>query len=176
VTDADAGPLVALGELGRPHGLRGEVRVTPLTDDPARLAGLRECIVWDVARDARERRRVRSARRHGEAVVVALEGVDTPEAAGALVGRLLALPRAEARPLPPGQFYPWQLTGCEVRSEAGEALGVVTRIEASGAQDLWVVEHAGREHLVPAVPEIVQEVDLAARRVTIRPPAGLLEL
>jgi 16S rRNA processing protein RimM len=52
----------------------------------------------------------------------------------------------------------------------------MTRIERGQYQDLWVVSAGGREHLVPAVPEIVLDVDLAARRVVIRPPDGLLEL
>jgi 16S rRNA processing protein RimM len=55
-------------------------------------------------------------------------------------------------------------------------IGELTGIEPSPAQDLWVVRGAGREHLIPAVPEIVQEVDLDAKRVVIRPPEGLLDL
>jgi 16S rRNA processing protein RimM len=58
----------------------------------------------------------------------------------------------------------------------GTPVGEVTGIEPSPAHDLWVVRGTEREHLIPAVPEIVQEVDLDARRVVIRPPEGLLEL
>jgi 16S rRNA processing protein RimM len=63
-----------------------------------------------------------------------------------------------------------------VLTEEGREVGRVTRIERAGAQDLWVVRADGREHLIPAVPEIVTDVDLAARRVVIRPPEGLLDL
>jgi 16S rRNA processing protein RimM len=168
--------LVAIGEIGRPHGLRGEVRVTPLTDRPERFETLRECVLWDEARDRRQPCRITAARVQGGALVVAVAGYDSPEAAGALTGWLLAVPEADALPPPAGHFYPWQLVGCRVLTEDGRDLGRVLRIEGSPAQDLWVVGDESREHLVPAVAEIVREVDLGGRRVVIRPPKGLLEL
>jgi 16S rRNA processing protein RimM len=165
-----------IGEIVRPHGLHGEVRVVPLTDDPARFEGLSACVLWDASRDERETRRIAGTRRQGEAVLVALEGTASAEDAGALVGRFLAVPESEALPPGPGRFYPWQLEGCRVETEDGREVGRVTRVEASPAQDLWVVDTGGREALIPAVAEIVRDVDLAARRVVIRPPEGLLEL
>jgi len=170
------GRLVAIGEIGRPHGLAGEVRVTPLTDRPERFETLRECVLWDIVEDRREPCRVRAARRQGAAVVVAIAGCETPEAAAALTGRLLAVPEAEALPPPEGHFYPWQLEGCRVLTEDGREIGRVLRVEAAPAQDLWVIGDGTREHLVPAVPEIVRDVDLSGWRVVIRPPDGLLEL
>jgi 16S rRNA processing protein RimM len=168
--------LVVIGEITRPHGLHGEMRVTPLTDHPERFEAVTDCVLWDQARDTREPCRITGARRQGTAVLLSLAGCQTVEAAGALVGRLLALPEAEALPLPPGQFYPWQLEGCRVLTDDGREVGRVTRIEQSAAQDLWVVSDGTRECLIPAVAEIVLEVDVAAGRVVIRPPAGLLEL
>lgn len=168
--------LVVIGEIARPHGLRGEIRVTPLTDHPERFEGVTDCVLWDQARDTRERCRVTRARRQGVAVLLSLAGYDTVEAVSALVGRLVALPEAEALPLPPGQFYPWQLEGCRVLTDDGREVGRVTRVEQGAAQDLWVVSDGARERLIPAVAEIVLEVDVAAGRVVIRPPAGLLEL
>jgi 16S rRNA processing protein RimM len=168
--------LVVIGEIVRPHGLRGELRVTPRTDDVDRFARVRDCVLWDATRDERETRRISAARSHGTSVLVTLSGCESPEDARALVGRLLAVPEAEALPLPPGQFYPGQLEGCQVVTEDGRAIGRVAGIEASAAQELWVVRDGAREHLIPAVPDIVLDLDLAARRVVIRPPEGLLEL
>jgi 16S rRNA processing protein RimM len=166
-----------IGEIGRPHGLRGDVRVVPLTDDPARFESLATCVVWQEARDEREIRRITGARWQGDLVILSLEGCDSVEMAAALAGRLVAVPESEARPLPPGQFYPWQIEGCRVVTEEGREVGVVTRIDANPGHDLWVVRgDGGREHLIPAVPAIVRDVDLAARRVVIDPPDGLLEL
>lgn len=176
MTDDGGGRLVVIGEIARAHGLRGEVRVRPLTDHPERFERVRECVLWDAARDRREPRRITTARRQGAAVVVALADCDSLEAARDLVGRLVAVPKAEALPLPPGRFYPWQLEGCRVLTEDGTEIGRVSGVEASSLQDLWVVAGRERDHLIPAVPEIVREVDLAGRRVVIRPPEGLLDL
>lgn len=148
----------------------------PLTDHPERFERLTECVLWDEPRDRREPRRITRARLQSGAVLVSLAGCETVEAASALVGRYVALPESEALPLPPGRFYPWQLVGCRVVTEGGTEVGTVTGIEQSPVQDCWVVSAGAREHLVPAVPEIVLDVDLAAGRVVIRPPDGLLEL
>jgi len=168
--------LVAIGEITKPYGLRGEVRVMPLTDDPERFHRLVECVLWDASRNERETWRVTTARRHGEAMVLGFEGCATPNDAAALTGRLVALPRTEALPPPEGRFYPWQLEGCVVVTDEGREVGRVTGIDHAPAQDLWIVADGSHERLIPAVPEIVCEVDLARRRVVIRPPEGLLEL
>jgi 16S rRNA processing protein RimM len=170
------GRLVVIGEIARPHGLAGEVRVTPLTDDPERFEHVTECVLWDAARDRRETRRITAARRHGAAVLVSLAGCESADEARALTGWLLALPEDAALPPGPGRFYPWQLEGCRVLTADGRLVGEVARVEQSPAQELWVVRDGEREHLIPAVADIVSEVDLAARRVVIRPPEGLLEL
>ena len=167
---------MAIGEIARVHGLRGEVRVTPLTDHPERFESVRECVLWDATRDERETRRITTARRHGDTLLVTFAGCESPEDARSLVGRLIALPRAQALPPPAGSFYPWQLEGARVTTEDGRLVGHVKGIEHAGAQDLWVVAGAGREHLIPAVADIVLDVDVAAGRVVIRPPDGLLDL
>jgi len=153
------------------------VRVTVLTDDRERFHRLAECVLWDASRNERETRRIATARHHGEVVVLRFEGCEDADAAAALAGRFVAVPKADALPPPEGRFYPWQLEGCRVVTEDGREVGRVTGIEQAPAQDLWVVESdGGVERLIPAVPEIVTEVDLAARRVVIRPPEGLLDL
>jgi 16S rRNA processing protein RimM len=151
--------------------------VSPLTDDPKRFHRLAECVLWDASRNTQEICRIAAARRHGDAFVIRLEGCDTVEAAAALAGRFLAVPKAEVLPPPEGRFYPWQLDGCVVVMADGRAIGRVTGIEHGPTQDVWVVtDGTGTERLIPAVPEIVVEVDVAARRVVITPPEGLLEL
>ncbi len=165
-----------IGEIVRAHGLHGEVRVEPLTDDPTRFARVTACVLWDAARDQREPRRITRARTTGASVLVTLAGCETPEAAQALAGRLIAIPEGEALAPRAGTFYPWQLEGASVVTEDGREVGHMTGIERGAAQDLWIVRDGAREHLIPAVAEIVVDVDVAGRRVVIRPPDGLLEL
>lgn len=85
-------------------------------------------------------------------------------------------PREEAVPLAPGTFYVSQLRGARVVTEEGIEVGEFAGLEDSPGHDLWVVRAGSREHLIPAVSEIVRRVDVEARRITIRPPVGLLEL
>lgn len=169
--------LVAVGEVLRPWGLRGEVRVKPLTDRPTeRFEGLRECVLWEPKLDRREPCRIASCRFEGEAVLVRMDGVTSPEDAKRLTGRLLAVAIEDVLPAPEGHFYPWEMAGAAVETRDGRRVGEFVRVEGSEAQPLWVVAAGGREHLVPAVPEIVVDVNIAERRIVIDPPEGLLEL
>jgi 16S rRNA processing protein RimM len=172
---ADA-PLVTIGEVLRPYGLHGEVKVRPLTDRPReRFDRLDRCVLWEPERDRREDCRIASCRFDGVTVFIRVEGVDSPEAARRFQGRLLAVPRDEVLPLGEGQFYPWQLEGAVVETRDGRPVGRFVRVE-SGAQDLWVVQDGERQRLIPAVASIVVEVSVADRRIVIDPPEGLLEL
>src|SRR5512138_770340 len=146
-------PLVAVGEVLRPFGLRGELKVRPLTDRPReRFERLDRCVLWEPRANQREDCRIASCRFEGETVFVRMDGVDSPEAARRFQGRLLAVGRDEVLPLPEGQFYPWQMEGGVVDDE----------------------EH--RQCLIPALPAIVVEVSVSNRRIVIDPPEGLLEL
>jgi len=78
--------------------------------------------------------------------------------------------------LPPGQFYIADLEGCRVVTEEGSEVGIFLRVEPGSTQDLWVVQAGDREHLIPAVVDIVVRVDPARRTIVIRPPQGLLDL
>jgi 16S rRNA processing protein RimM len=174
VTGSD---LVAVGRILRPQGRRGEVRVEPLTDTPERLRDLGECYLVPPAEG--EPRRVEAVRFQGPVPVVKLTGTESIGDAEALAGRLVAIPRAATRPLPPDRFYEFELVGCAVRDPAGAELG--TLVDVLGANDErwhdhWVVRDGRREWLVPAVSAIVERVDLAARVVVVRPPDGLVEL
>jgi 16S rRNA processing protein RimM len=170
-------PLVAIGEVLRPYGLRGEVRVRPLTDRPReRFRTLTECTLWEPARDHRERCRIASSRFDGETVFVRMDGINSPEAARRFSGRLLAVSREEVLPPAEGTFYPWQLEGAVVQTPDGRPVGRFAGVEEMGAQTLWLVDDGTRRRLIPAVPEIVLEVSVADRRIVIDPPEGLLEL
>ncbi len=169
--------LVAVGQVLRPYGLRGEVKVRPMTDRPReRFKDLRDCFLWEPDIDRREPCRIASCRFEGETVLVTVEGVQSPEQARALQGRLLAVDRAEVLPTPAGQFYPWQMEGALVQTRDGRTVGRFAGVQDGGAQELWRVSDGEHEHLIPAVPEIVVEVSVAERRIVIDPPEGLLEL
>lgn len=172
-----AAALMAVGEVLRPHGVAGAVRVRPLTDRPGeRFGGLEACYLLDEATGQTQPCRILDSRVEGDEVVVRIAGVDSPEAARELRGRLLAIERERALPAGPGRFYPWQMAGAVVDTVAGRRVGRFLRVEEGAGQDVWVIGDGGQEWLVPAVPEIVVDVSVADRRIVIDPPEGLLDL
>lgn len=171
---AGAAVLVAVGRIVRTQGRRGEVRVEPLTDAPERLAELREC--WLVPPAAGERHDVEAVWFQGRVPVVKFAGSATMTDAQALVGRLVTIPRASVRPLPPDRYYAFDLVGCVVETPEGAGLGTITGVLAGPEHDYWTVQRGDRAWSLPAVTALVERVDLTARRVVARPPEGLVEL
>src|SRR6266849_2457298 len=147
-------PLVAVGEVLKPHGIGGEVRVRALTDQPEkRFSQLRECFLWNPAVDRRQACRVARSRFDGETLLVKIAGVDSPERARDLAGWLLAVDRAHALPAPEGRFYPWEMEGARVETRSGRVAGGFAGVESGGRQGLWVFADGGRRDLIPAGPE-----------------------
>jgi len=168
--------LILVGEILRPVGTHGDVRVRPLTDQPhVRFRRLRSCFLSGPG-DEQRPCRLAYSRVAGDAVVVHVEGVDSPEAARALTGRFLAVARDDALPLPEGHFYPWQLEGAQVVTTSGRPVGVFAGVEEGPAHELWVIADGDRRWLLPAVPEMVRDVSLAERRIVVDPPEGLVDL
>lgn len=164
---------VVVGRIGRPHGIRGEVTVEPRTDEPdVRFAAGAELFVdGPVGSLVVER-----AHWHSGRLLISFVGVDDRNAAEALRGLLLSIDRdVNASPEDPDEFYDDALVGCRVELLTGEFVGVVGEVAHLPSQDLLiVVTEAGGEVLVPFVSQIVPTVDIAARRIVIDPPPGLL--
>ena len=118
---------------------------------------------------------VEGARTHrGNRLLVKFEGVDSRSAAELLRGSVY-VNEDQRRDLEAGQYWQHELVGCRVLTVAGNDVGEVSGVVGGPAQDLLSVDHEGRTWLVPLVKEIVVEVDIDARRITIAPPAGLLD-
>jgi 16S rRNA processing protein RimM len=120
---------------------------------------------------------IASAEPIAEGWLVKLDGVDDRDAAEALRGQALTAPRDELPPPGPDEVYLSDLVGCAVVDREGAAIGSVSRVVDSGAQELLVVTRPdGREALVPFIAPIVVSVDEAGRRIVCDPPEGLLDL
>lgn len=164
---------VVVGRIGRPHGIKGETTVEPRTDEPE----LRFVPGAQLLREDGGTPLVIAAVRWANGrLLIEFEGCDTRDDAEALRGTLLEVERGEGTPEDPEEFYDTQLVGCQAVGLDGARIGEVTAVLHLPGQDvLAVLDDAGREVLVPFVAEIVPEVDAAARRIVIDPPAGLLE-
>jgi len=167
--------MVLVGRIARPHGLRGEVVVDPETDFAERrfAPGAR---LWIDGGDAPLELTVASSRLQGPRPIVSFAGRPGREEAEALAGRELRVPEADLQPLPAGRYYHHQLRGCVVETVDGTRVGTVTRVDGGAGDGRLVVEGPGGEVLVPLADEICVEVDVAAGRIRIAPPDGLLDL
>jgi 16S rRNA processing protein RimM len=167
--------LVPLGQVVGVHGLKGMVRVgfpgRSADLDPETFLALGEIQVGG------ERFQVLKAALGRGHVLVRLAGIDSRDQAVPLVGREV---QGEARSfpaLPEGEYYWFQLLGLPVvHAGDGTVLGHLEEIWPTGAHDVYVVRQGKRELLLPAVEEVIQEIDLQEGIVKVWPPPGLLDL
>jgi len=155
---------ITIGKIVAPHGVRGEVRVLPLTDFPERFQSLHRVFL-----DDGRILRIAACRRHQKFILLRFEGYENLTVAEQLRGKLLQIERSEVVKLPEDHFYVFDIVGLAVFSETGELLGKVTDVIATGSNDVYVVEKPGKRLLlVPALKQVVKEVDLAAGRMTVK--------
>jgi 16S rRNA processing protein RimM len=165
--------LVSVGRIGRPHGLQGEVAINGCTLSVPELHAVRR-FTWR-GRDRERTLTLATARPANTRVLAHFEGVDDVEAASALTNGELLADTAELPDPGPGQAYAFQMVGLVVRTEEGRALGTLEAVIPTGAHPVYVVR-GERELLLPAIPDVVREVDLEQRTMTVRLPAGIEEL
>lgn len=175
----DAPSLIVVGRLGGVHGVRGEWRCFPETDFPDRLRPGRRVALRGPEEGRPPRwtalRGVRAAGRGG-ALLVCVEGIETPEAARPFSGGTLAVEAADLPPLPAGHYYHHQLVGLAVVDAAGRPVGTLSAVLQTGANDVFAVRRPdGRQVLIPAIRAAVAAIDLGAATVRLRDMAGLLD-
>jgi len=166
--------LIGLGQVSGAQGLQGVVKVRAdaeaATSDPEVFAALGQ--VWIGGRGYA----VVQAGRHKNQVLLWLEGVDTRSRAEELAGLQVLGDRRRFPRLPPGEFYWFQVLGLPVVNQAdGALLGYLDHIISTPGHDVYAVRQGKREVLLPAVEEVIVEIDLEAGVIKVLPPEGLLE-
>lgn len=156
-------PYLRIGLIARPHGVRGAVKVNPTTDDAGRFKGLKTCFLELHGQYSPVRLSVLSAA--GEAVIVHLEGCDTPEAAEKLRNGYLCVDRAHAVELPAYTYFVADLIGLEVLDTEGNTYGKITNVYETGANDVYEVN--GGKLMLPALKKLLHEVDISAGRMVL---------
>jgi 16S rRNA processing protein RimM len=167
--------MVLVGRVARPHGLRGDVVVSPETDFVDQRFRVDATLYTRGAR-GEEVLTVSALRMQGARAIVRFEGFARVEDAERLAGQELRVPEEDLQALEPGQYYHHQLVGCTVVTVDGEAIGDVERVEGGAGGSRLVVGGRRGEVLVPLAAEICVDIDPAARRIRIDPPEGLLDL
>jgi 16S rRNA processing protein RimM len=163
--------FLVVGKLRRPHGVHGEMIMDVYTDFPERL----EAGVGVYIGEAYQPILIKSLRRHGNAMLLALSGFDTPEEVGVFRNQLLYV-RSDDRPaLPEGDYYHHQIVGLRVVDRSGKSLGTVVDILETGANDILVIEKLDRSELmVPVIDSVVLKIDLSAGELCVDLLPGLL--
>lgn len=166
-----------IGKIGGAHGVRGEVRIIPLTDDVRRFSSLKECLILDDKEHLKATKEVEKARFDDTRTLVKFKGIDDRDEVGKLTGFFLAVSREDAVKLPEGRYFIADLIGLSVvDSERGE-LGKIKDIMNSGASDIIIVKRKGKnELLIPYLNAIVKNVDLSAGVMSVTLPEGLYEI
>jgi len=159
-----------IGIIVNVHGLKGEIKVLPTTDDPNRFDDLVEETI-EVFRDSEVRAyTLERARRHKSCVFLKLTDIDDRNAATELVKGEIRVSRSLAIPLEEDEYYHKDLLNMSVSTETGEELGVITDIIQTGANDVYVID---KNILIPAVKEYVLSVSVADARMVVFLPDEL---
>ena len=167
--------LVAIARIVRPRGLRGEAVAEVLTDFPERFDGLEDVTAVLPGGERRELK-LKNAWFQNERIVLKFEGLDSIDDAESLRDAEICVPEKEAVELEEGEFFDWQLVGCEAVTPEGEIIGKVRELMRTGGTEVLVIDAPdGREALIPFAESICTEVDVESKRITVDPPEGLLE-
>lgn len=167
--------MAAVGQVARPHGIRGQVIVNLETDFPQQR--FRPGAEMFVKRGGEvERLTVTTVRFLRTRPVIGLTGVDDANAAAELAGAELRVPRAALASLPEGVFYCHELVGCTVETVDGQSVGIVRGVDRAVGGHCLVIEAPCGEVMIPLAADICPTVDPASRRIVVDPPEGLLEL
>ena len=151
-----------VGQIVNTFGIKGEVKVTPFTDDINRFDDLEK--VYVKARKESKLYKIESVRYHKNMVLLKLEGINNPEDAELLKNSFLEIDREDAIPLEEGQYFIVDLIGLDVYTDEGNLLGKVDDIYNTGANDIYVVkDELGKQVLLPGIKEVIKEVKLEDR-------------
>lgn len=169
---------ITIGHVIKPFGIKGELRVSPLTDVPGRFQGLPDLpsVLLTTATGRTLETSVSGVRPHNRDFVLAVRGVTTPEAAAEFRGGYLKIARGSSPALPPDHYYQHDLVGLAVYVEgSSERVGVLEEVLETGGNAVFVVREGSRETLIPATKQVVALVDIARRMMVIRRVEGLFD-
>ena len=148
---------IIVGKIGAARGLDGTVKIIPLTDFEGRFDGLEKISVGGKIFVVEEVKHI------GEQIFMKFAGVDSRESARALTNKFLTVDRKDAAPLAEGEFYTFDIIGCEVFG-GDKKIGTVTNVLKTGSNDVFEVDG---NILIPALKSAVRSIDIAAKKILV---------
>jgi len=167
--------MFTIGKIVNTHGIKGEVRVVPTTDDPKRFQKLKEIYI---ERTDMQLYKVESVRYHKNFVLIKFEGVDSINDAELFKNATLKIDKKDGLPLAKDEYYIGDLFNLEVVTEEGRMLGEIVDIIYTGSNDVYVIKNkeTQKELLIPAIKQVIKKVDLQQKTMIVRLLEGLEEL
>lgn len=160
------------GKITGTHGVRGEMRVHPWCDSPEFLTDFKRLYLDD---KGEQHINIVRSRAHGNIVIIKVDGVDTIEQAERLRNKVLYISRKDAK-LEEGAYFVQDLIDCRVvDADSGKQYGTLSDVSQTGANDVWHIATDKGEILIPAIPDVVQNIDAKEGVITIRPLKGLFD-
>ncbi len=166
--------FVIIGQVVKPHGIRGAVKVQPITDDPQRYSSL-ERVFLGTEDHPGQAFIIKNVQFQSRFIILTLQGIDTRNDAEMWRRRYVQIPKEETLPLPEGAQYFFQLVGLKVVTNKGGFIGTVEDVVAYPANNVFVVAAKEREILIPDIPDVIEKVDLDEGEIVINPMPGLLD-
>ena len=168
-----SGPaFLAVAKIRRPHGIHGEMVVEIYTDYPERLQPGKKVFIGTENKILT----IATRRLHNEGLLLGFDGITTPEEAGRLRNQVISISSADAQELRDGEYYFHDLIGLNVTDDLGNSLGTLTAVVETGANDVYVVtDRAGDEILLPAIADVILEVDLDHKTIKVHLLPGLID-
>jgi len=169
--------MFEIGVITKPQGIRGELRVFPTTDDPTRFSLLvGKEIILRMSNTERSYKLLH-ARPHKGFVLVTLEGVNDRNMAETLARATIHITNEMALPLEEGEYFVRDLIGLKVETESGEHIGAVANVFNTNANDVYVIDTPeGDSFMIPAIKNVILDVDIKAGRMLVHMMDGLREL
>ncbi|MBQ2265855.1 MAG: 16S rRNA processing protein RimM [Clostridia bacterium] len=165
--------FIESGKIVGTHGVRGGLRVQPWCDTPEFLCGFKKLFLKQA--EAFNPVKVKSAKPHGNIVIMELDLVDTMEKAEALRNKVLFVERSAFK-LEKDQYLICDLIGCDVfDADTNKLLGAVSDVSKTGANDVWHIKNGDNEYLIPVIDDVVIDVNVDENKVVIRPLKGIFE-
>ena len=164
-----SGPVyITIGRILSPWGREGKLKVAVETDFPQRFTSSSKVYI------NQQPATIDSAWWHKGSAIIKLDSIDSVEDAEKLRGQLVEIHHSQLQPLPEGQYYHFQLIGLEVHTTQGQLLGKITEILTMASNDVYIVNGARGEILVPAIDDVVKLIDTDKGYLVIEPIKGLL--
>ena len=162
-----------IGQIVNTFGIKGEVKINPFTDDIKRFDKLKTIYIEN--KKVKKEYKVENVKYHKNMVIMKIKGIDTIEQAQEFRNTYVLIDRENEEPLEDGIYYIVDLIGLEVYTDEGKLLGKVDDIFNTGSNDIYVVkDEFGKQILLPGIPDVLKQVDLEHKKITVHLIPGLI--